>query len=73
MPLVWVFGCLELVLYGIVERMEKESGEEKEKKRPDLFSSDWLDIVHSVALIALSCHKEPAQGTQSLLLGAFLP
>ena len=30
----------------------------------------WL--AHSVATPALLCHKEPAQGTQSPLLGAFL-
>ena len=29
--------------------------------------------LHSDATPALLCHKEPAQGTQSPLLGAFLP
>ena len=31
-----------------------------------IFCSDWLDLNQSVAPPALSCHKEPAQGTQSI-------
>ena len=34
---------------------------------------DHFRGVHSDASPALLCHKEPAQGTQSPLLGAFLP
>ena len=34
---------------------------------------DHFRGVHSDATPALLCHKEPAQGTQSPLLGAFLP
>ena len=34
---------------------------------------DHFRGVHSDAAPALLCHKEPAQGTQSPLLGAFLP
>ena len=36
-----------------------------------MFCSHWLNLDHSVAPPALLCHKEPAQGTQSLLLGTF--
>ena len=32
----------------------------------------WLDLDHSLAPLALLCHKEPAHGTQSPLLGVFL-
>ena len=33
----------------------------------------FVEMVHNAAPPALLCHKEPAQGTQSPLLGAFLP
>ena len=39
---------------------------------PTMFCSHWLDLDYSIAPPALLCHKEPAQGTQNSLLGAFL-
>ena len=39
---------------------------------PTMFCSHWLDLDHSVAPPAHLCHKEPAQDTQSFLLGAYL-
>ena len=47
--------------------------EERTNQKPasQMKRCDW-SVAHSVATPALLCHKEPAQGTQSPLLGEFL-